>query len=290
MHLFSNAMVALGASLSAFWIMSANSWMQTPAGVTVNGGKIAVTDFAAAIFNPDLPVAFIHIWVAAIETTLFFIAGVCAWNILRHRNTSFFLNAFKVMVIVGIVVTPLQIILGDASGLAVAKNQPAKSAAMEAHWETNSPDVGAPWVVIAWPNQAGQKNTWQITIPDALSLLNTRSLTGQVVGLREFPGHRPAARCAALLRLQADGAAGYRNGLAHAAGPVDVGAQEAALGRRGAEPALLAGLDICHANGFHCHLVRMGGTGGRKAAVGHLRPHADERRRLSNRRSSERTS
>jgi len=187
MHLFSNAMVALGASLSAFWIMSANSWMQTPAGITVNGGKIAVTDFAAAIFNPDLPVAFIHIWVAAIETTLFFIAGVCAWNILRRRNTGFFLNAFKVMVIVGIVVTPLQIILGDASGLAVAKNQPAKSAAMEAHWETNSPDVGAPWVVIAWPNQAGQKNTWQITIPDALSLLNTRSFTGQVVGLREFP-------------------------------------------------------------------------------------------------------
>ena len=187
MHLFSNAMVAFGASLSALWIMSANSWMQTPAGITTSGGKIAVTNFAAAIFNSDLPVAFTHIWVAAIETTLFFIAGICAWNILNHRNTDFFLKAFKVMVIVGILVTPLQIVLGDASALTVAKNQPTKSAAMEAHWETNPPGVGAPWIVIGWPDQAGQNNLWQLTIPDGLSILNTHSLSGQVTGLNEFP-------------------------------------------------------------------------------------------------------
>ena len=174
MHLFSNAMVALGASLSAFWIMSANSWMQTPAGVTVAGGKITVTNFAAAIFNPDLPIAFVHIWAAAIETTLFFVAGICAWNILRNRNKEFFLKAFKVMVIVGIVFTPLQIILGDASGL-VAKNEPTKSAAMEAHWDTNPPGEGAAWVVIAWPDQAAQKNSWEITIPDGLSEYSVRS-------------------------------------------------------------------------------------------------------------------
>lgn len=187
MHLFSNAMVALGASLSAFWIMSANSWMQTPAGVTAAGGKITINNFAAAIFNPDLPIAFAHIWAAAIETTLFFVAGICAWNILRNRNKDFFLKAFKVMVIVGIVFTPLQIILGDASGLEVAKNEPTKSAAMEAHWDTNRPGEGAPWVVIAWPDQSAQKNTWEITISDGLSVLNTRSLKGQVEGLRAFP-------------------------------------------------------------------------------------------------------
>ena len=187
MHLFSNAMVALGASLSAFWIMSGNSWMQTPAGVTVSGGKITVTNFAAAIFNPDLPIGFAHIWAAAIETTLFFVAGICAWNILRNRNKDFFLKSFKVMVIVGILFTPLQIILGDASGLEVAKNEPTKSAAMEAHWDTNPPGEGAPWVVIAWPDQSAQKNSWEITIPDGLSVLNTRSLKGQVEGLRAFP-------------------------------------------------------------------------------------------------------
>ena len=115
------------------------------------------------------------------------VAGICAWNILRNRNKEFFLKAFKVMVIVGIVFTPLQIILGDASGLEVAKNEPTKSAAMEAHWDTNPPGEGAAWVVIAWPDQAAQKNSWEITIPDGLSVLNTRSLKGQVEGLRAFP-------------------------------------------------------------------------------------------------------
>jgi len=106
-HLFSNIMVALGASLSAFWIMSSNSWMHTPAGIQMQGGKIVIINYLQAVFNPDLPIAFIHIWVASVETTLFFVAGICAWYILRKQNIDFFLKAFKVMVVIGILVAPL---------------------------------------------------------------------------------------------------------------------------------------------------------------------------------------
>jgi cytochrome d ubiquinol oxidase subunit I len=187
MHLFSNIMVALGASLSAFWIMAANSWMQTPAGATVEAGKITITSYLQATINPDLPIAFTHIWIASIETTLFFVGGICAWYILRNQHVDFFLKTFKVMVIIGIVVAPLQIFLGDASGLTVIKHQPAKAAAMEAHWVTNPPNTPAPWVLIAQPNQAEQENSWEVTIPYLLSILSTHSLEGQVVGLKDFP-------------------------------------------------------------------------------------------------------
>jgi cytochrome d ubiquinol oxidase subunit I len=187
MHLFSNIMVAFGASLSAFWIMAANSWMQTPAGVSLEGGKIAITNYLQATFNPDLPVAFTHIWVASIETTLFFVGGICAWYVLRNRNVGFFLQAFKIMIIIGIVVAPLQIFLGDASGLTVVKHQPAKAAAMEAHWTTNPPDTSASWVLVAQPDQKEQDNSWEIKIPYMLSILSTHSVEGQVVGLKDFP-------------------------------------------------------------------------------------------------------
>jgi cytochrome d ubiquinol oxidase subunit I len=187
MHLFSNVMVAFGASLSAFWIMAANSWMQTPAGVSLEAGKITVTNYLQATFNPDLPIAFTHIWVASIETTLFFVGGICAWYIIRNRNVGFFLRTFKVMVVIGIVMAPLQIFLGDASGLIVIKHQPAKAAAMEAHWVTNPPDTSAPWVLVAQPDQKEQVNDWEVKIPYMLSILSTHSIKGQVVGLKDFP-------------------------------------------------------------------------------------------------------
>ena len=187
MHLFSNIMVAFGASLSAFWIMAANSWMQTPAGTSVEGGKIVITNYLQATFNPDLPIAFTHIWVASIETTLFFVGGICAWYILRNRNVDFFLKTFKIMVIIGIVVAPLQIFLGDASGLTVIKHQPAKAAAMEGHWITNPPDTGASWVLVGHPDQKQQGNSWEVKIPYMLSILSNHSVKGQVTGLRDFP-------------------------------------------------------------------------------------------------------
>lgn len=192
MHFFSNIMVSLGATLSAFWIMSANSWMQTPAGFTQSGQKIVITNYGAAILNPDTLISFSHMCVASIEATLFFIAAICAWNIKKQKNTEFFMKIFKIMVIVGIVVTPLQIFLGDAAGRTVAVYQPTKSAAMEAHWTTNPPGTSASWALVAWPNKQAQDNSWEIKIPYVLSILDTHSLTGQVLGLKQFSvDHQP---------------------------------------------------------------------------------------------------
>ncbi len=187
MHFFSNVMVAVGASLSAFWIISANAWMQTPDGYSMVGGAVTITDFWAATFNPDTLTAFLHMWFASIETTLFFVAAIAAWNIRRNRNTGFFLKLFKVMLVAGVLVTPLQVFLGDASAQIVNTYEPAKLAAMEAHWVQNPPDTSAAWALVAWPDPQNQTNRWAIKIPYVLSILTDRSLKGQVPGLTQFP-------------------------------------------------------------------------------------------------------
>lgn len=189
MHLFANGMVALGATLSAFWIMVANSWMQIPVGVTVQGTQIVVTDYLVAIFNPGSLVSFAHMEVACIETTLFFIMGLCAVVLLRRHDEAqhhFFLQAFKIALVVAVIATPLQIVLGDLSGQTVATYQPEKLAALEMHWNTNAPGTSAPWSLVAWPNATNTGDSFDIAIPGALSLLTTHSLTGTVPGLNSF--------------------------------------------------------------------------------------------------------
>ena len=187
-HFFATCMVALGASLSAFWIMVANSWMQTPAGGYWEAGRYVSTSFWGSLFNPDMPWGVSHMWVACIESTLFMVGGISAWYILKKRHVGFFTKSFKVAVMAAIIMAPLQVWLGDGSGRSVAHTQPTKLAAMEAHWRTNPPGQGAPWKLLAWPNFAQQDNDWTfLTIPDGLSLLITRSFTGQVKGLRDFP-------------------------------------------------------------------------------------------------------
>ena len=187
MHLFSTCMVALGATLSAFWIMVANSWMHTPGGGVFENGQFVITNHIEAIFNPDMPWSVSHMWVAAVEITVFAVGGVSAWYLLKDRHTDFFLKSFKMAVVAAVVVTPLQIWLGDGSGIAVYEHQAAKLAGIEAHWHTNPPGEAAGWNLIAWPDESKQDNLWAVEIPYGLSLITTRSLTGQVKGLREFP-------------------------------------------------------------------------------------------------------
>ncbi|MGA2266540.1 MAG: cytochrome ubiquinol oxidase subunit I [Phycisphaerae bacterium] len=186
-HLFATAMVAAGASLSAFWIMDANAWMQTPAGVAVQSGQIVVTDYAKAIFNPAWFYSFSHMWVACVETSLFFVAGISAWYLRKDRHREFFLKSFKTSVAAAVIVAPLQVYLGDLSARGVAIYQPAKTAAMEAHWQTNPPGQGAGWIVVAWPDEPNQKNVWELRIPYLLSLLIYHTPTAQVQGLRDIP-------------------------------------------------------------------------------------------------------
>ncbi|WP_420992136.1 cytochrome ubiquinol oxidase subunit I [Cupriavidus sp. 30B13] len=186
-HLFATAMVALGSSLSAFWIMVANSWMQTPAGVTVVDGKLVVTDYLKAIFNPDMVWGVTHMWFAALETGLVVVAGISAYYLFRRRNPEFFVRSFRLALVMLAFVAPVQIWLGDSSGVDVFATQPAKGAAIEGHWQTNAPGTGASWSLLAWPNQAQQRNDWSLEVPGLLSVLGTHSLHGRVTGLADIP-------------------------------------------------------------------------------------------------------
>lgn len=186
MHLVATAMVALGASMSAFWIMVANSWMQTPAGGRIENGRFAIDSYLQAILNPDMPWGVAHMWFACLETSLFVIGGISAWHLLRANDIAFFRKSFLLAAGLAVIVTPVQIWLGDGSGKVVFREQPAKGAAIEGAWNTNPPGRPAAWAVVAWPDQTEQRNDWEITIPYVLSWLATGSLNGQVTGLRQF--------------------------------------------------------------------------------------------------------
>ena len=187
LHMASTALVALGASLSAFWILVANSWMQTPAGGHFERGRFVVDNFTGALFNSDMVTSTTHMWAACVETTAFVVGGISAWYILKRRHAELFLKTLKVALVFAIVMTPLQIFLGDAQGLHIHRTQPEKLAAMEGHWKTNAPGTGAAFNVLAWPDSKAERNVFEVQVPYLLSLLETRSFTGQVKGLSEYP-------------------------------------------------------------------------------------------------------
>ncbi|MGE5789903.1 MAG: cytochrome ubiquinol oxidase subunit I [Syntrophaceae bacterium] len=186
-HLLATCMVALGASLSAFWILVANSWMQVPAGGHFEGGRFVVTSHLEAIFNPDMPWSVTHMWFACLEITAFTVGAVSAWYICRKRHVAFFLTSFKLALLAALVTAPLQIFIGDGLGRSIAEIQPVKLAAMEAHWKTNPPGEGAPFLVAAWPDEGARENRWEVSVPVLLSILTTHTFTGEVKGLRDFP-------------------------------------------------------------------------------------------------------
>jgi cytochrome d ubiquinol oxidase subunit I len=185
-HFLATCLVALGAMLSAFWIMAANAWMQTPAGFEIVDGKFMVTDFWAAIFNPSLPTHLTHMLMASYETTAFAVAGISAYFLLKGRNVKFYRRSLALALIMAAVFAPLQVVVGDLKGLTVAEHQPAKLAAMEAHWKTNT-EGGAPFVLFALPDMEKEKNRMEIAVPNVLSLLITHSTDGRIKGLKEFP-------------------------------------------------------------------------------------------------------
>ena len=187
MHYFATIMVAFAASLSAFWILVANSWMQTPSGGHLAGGIFVVDDYLAAVFSPDLPLAFSHMYLACLAVTIFVVGAVSGVFLLTGRHTAFFLRSFKFAAVAALVVAPLQGFVGDLNGQEIGRLQPAKVAAIESHWDTNKPGEGAPWNMLAWPDAKNECNAFAITIPYALSLLITHSPTGIVPGLKDFP-------------------------------------------------------------------------------------------------------
>ncbi|MEC4806352.1 MAG: cytochrome ubiquinol oxidase subunit I [Jaaginema sp. PMC 1079.18] len=193
-HFISTILVAFGANLSTFWILTANSWMQTPAGGELVDGKFIVNDYFQAIFNPFMAVSVSHMFLATLETSLFVIGGISAWYILKNRQPAFFSKAFKIALATAIVVAPLQIYVGHLSGEQVHDKQPTKLAAMEAQWETIPAGQAAPWSVLAIPNEKAEKNDWEIAIPNALGyILELKpKLSAPVEGLKTYsPEDRP---------------------------------------------------------------------------------------------------
>jgi len=183
-HFGATAAVAVGTAISAFWILSANSFLHTPAGYEVADGALVPADWLAIVFSPSFPVRFFHTVAAAYLTTSFVIAGVSAWFLLRGRSVLESRQAFSMALWLITVLAPVQIFIGDQAGLEVRQNQPAKLAAIEAHWETSG-DV--PLILFAWPDQGGEKNDFVLEVPHLGSLILTHSWGGTVQGLKEFP-------------------------------------------------------------------------------------------------------
>jgi cytochrome d ubiquinol oxidase subunit I len=184
LHFASAVVVALGTAMSAFWILSANSWMQYPTGHAIENGVAVPDDWMEIIFSPTFPVRFAHMLLAAYITTAFVVLAVGARYAFagRHREEA------RIMLRGGLglllVLVPAQLLVGDQAGEKVRDYQPAKLAAIEAHWKSEESPV--PFVLFAWPNEAQERNDFAITIPYASSLVVTRSLDGKFTGLDAF--------------------------------------------------------------------------------------------------------
>lgn len=185
-HFIATCLVALGACLSGFWIMAANSWMQTPAGYILENDKFLVSSFRDVIFNPSMPTHLTHMLLASYETAAFVIAGISAFFILKKRKIAFYKISMGLALVMAAILAPVQVFVGDLKGQSVAEHQPAKLAAIEAHWETNQ-DGGAPLMLFAIPDMEAERNWYEFKIPGALSLLITHTLDGEVTGLKSFP-------------------------------------------------------------------------------------------------------
>lgn len=183
-HFFATCMVALGTLISTFWILAANSWMHTPAGYTVENGIYSPEDWLKVIFNPSFPYRFTHMVAGAYLCTAFAVIGTGAWYLLRGREKEAARTMFSMGLWFILIVTPVQIFLGDLHGLEVRDYQPAKLAAIEGHWQTAG---NAPLLLFAVPDQKAETNHAEIGIPDVASLIVTHSRDGVIQGLKDFP-------------------------------------------------------------------------------------------------------
>lgn len=181
-------MVALGTLASSFWILSANSWMHTPAGFEMlEDGTFVVTNWWDAVFNPSFPYRLTHMVTAALLTTGFCVLAVAAWK-LRRREAPQESRAMMSMTLwLLLVLAPAQVVIGDLHGLNTLEHQPSKLAAIEGHFETNPPGEAMALSIIGWPDMEAGDMTWSLDIPYAGSLVLTHSLTGEVPGLDQFP-------------------------------------------------------------------------------------------------------
>jgi len=187
-HTAATLLVALGTTVSAFWILALNSWMHTPAGFEMIDGKAHVTSWVEVIFNPSFPYRFTHMLIASGLTVSFLLAGLSAYRWLRGDQGKSVQASLRTGLYVAAVLIPLQIAVGDQHGLNTLHHQPAKIAAMEAIWDTQR---GAPAVLFAMPDKATQTNRFEIAIPNLASLYLTHSWDGEIKGIKDFGEEHP---------------------------------------------------------------------------------------------------
>ncbi|BBN83346.1 cytochrome ubiquinol oxidase subunit I [Pseudoalteromonas sp. A25] len=190
-HTLSTIIVAIGTSLSAFWILSLNSWMQTPTGFEVRDGVVFPTDWFAVIFNPSFPYRLAHMILASGLTAAFLIAGVSSYRLLKGDDKKAPQLTLKVSLTVAALLAPLQMFVGDLHGLNTFEHQPQKVAAMEGVWETQR---GAPLLLFAIPNEQTRSNDFEIAIPNLASIILTHEKNGEIKGLNEFPNATPPVK------------------------------------------------------------------------------------------------
>lgn len=189
MRFVSTVFVALGSTLSAFWIIVANSWQQTPTAYKIENGRAVLTDFFGAVFNPSTLPRYLHTVDAAYITGSFFMLGISAYFLLKKKNTEIAKPSLKVALIFALVAVLAQGLLGDFHAKQVAVTQPAKLAAFEGMWET---EKGAPLNLIGIPDSEKETTSLSIGVPKLLSLLVYEDANAEIKGLKDFaPEERP---------------------------------------------------------------------------------------------------
>jgi cytochrome d ubiquinol oxidase subunit I len=190
LHFFATCMVALGTLLSAFWILSANSWMQTPDGFAIENGKAVPVDWFKIVFNPSFPLRYAHMVMGCYLTTSFAVAGMSAWMLLRHPHDAPEVKlagsrrSMSMALWFATIFVPVQIVIGDLHGLGVLKYQPTKLAAIEGNWERQA---NMPLRLLAIPDEAAETNRFEIGIPKIGSWVLTHAFDGVVPGLKDVP-------------------------------------------------------------------------------------------------------
>ncbi len=187
-HLAATFLVAFGTTMSAFWILSLNSWMQTPAGFEIVDGKFIPVDWFAVVFNPSFPYRLAHKLLASALTASFLIAGLCAWQLIKGSATGGTHKALRTAIIAASVAMPLQFLAGDMHGLNTLEHQPAKIAALEGIWHT---EKSAPLTLFGIPDEAAGTTHYAVKIPKMASLILAHDMDAELKGLNEFPNAHP---------------------------------------------------------------------------------------------------
>lgn len=185
MHFFASCTVAVGTWISAFWIIAANSWMQTPAGHKIVNGRFEVESWFAVIFNPSMPYRLSHMLLATMLTATFVVMATSAWYLLKQQHQTFARKGLSMTLWLALVLAPLQALVGDFHGLNVKEHQPVKLAAMEGIWPAREANV--PYLLFAIPDPEQEKNHFEVKIPGLASLLLTHDWQGELQGLQSVP-------------------------------------------------------------------------------------------------------